>query len=67
MQKLADKAVAELHKDPLHPEKAAEAVGTTVIHADNIQAGRSDTRIGVSKEVSDAIAPLRKGEITPGP
>ena len=24
---LADKAVAELHKDPLHPEKAAEALG----------------------------------------
>jgi peptidyl-prolyl cis-trans isomerase D len=27
MQNLADKAVAELHKDPLHPEKAAEALG----------------------------------------
>jgi peptidyl-prolyl cis-trans isomerase D len=67
MQKLADKAVAELHKDPLHPEKAAEAVGTTVIHADNIQAGDPIPEIGVSKEFTDAIAPLRKGEITAGP
>ena len=67
MQNLADKAVAELHKDPLHPEKAAEALGTTVIHADNIQTGDPIPGIGVSKELSDAVAPLRKGEMTPGP
>jgi len=67
MQNLADKAVAELHKDPLHPEKAAEALGTTVIHADNIQTGDPIPGIGVSKEFSDAIAPLRKGEMTAGP
>src|ERR1035438_2728078 len=67
MQNRADKAVAELHKDPLHPEKAAEALGTTVIHADNIQTGDPIPGIGVSKELSDAVAPLRKGEMTPGP
>jgi peptidyl-prolyl cis-trans isomerase D len=67
MQNIADKAVAELHKDPLHPEKAAEALGTTVIHADNIQTGDPIPGIGVSKELSDAVAPLRKGEMTPGP
>jgi peptidyl-prolyl cis-trans isomerase D len=67
MQNLADKAVAELHKDPLHPEKAAEALGTTVIHADNIQTGDPIPGIGASKEFSDAIAPLRKGEMTAGP
>jgi peptidyl-prolyl cis-trans isomerase D len=67
MQNLADKAVAELHKDPLHPEKAAEAVGTTVIRADNIQTGDPIPGIGVSKELSDAVAPLRKGEMTAGP
>jgi peptidyl-prolyl cis-trans isomerase D len=67
MQKLADKAIAELRKDPLHPEKAAEAVGTTVIRVENAQAGDPIPGIGVSKEVSDAVAPLRKGEITPGP
>jgi peptidyl-prolyl cis-trans isomerase D len=67
LQKLADKAVAELTKDPLHPEKAAEAVGTTVIRADNVQAGEPIPGIGVSKEVTDAVAALRKGEITAGP
>jgi peptidyl-prolyl cis-trans isomerase D len=67
MQNLADKAVAELHKDPLHPEKAAEALGTTLIHADNIQTGDPIPGIGVSKEFSDAVAPLRKGEMTAGP
>ena len=67
MQKLADKAVAELRKDPLHPEKAAEALGTTVISAENIQAGDPIPGIGVSKEISDAVAPLRKGEMTAGP
>jgi peptidyl-prolyl cis-trans isomerase D len=67
MQKLADKLVAELHKDPLHPEKAAEALGTTVIRAENVQAGDPIPGIGVSKEISDAVAPLRKGEMTAGP
>jgi peptidyl-prolyl cis-trans isomerase D len=66
-QRLADLAVAELHKDPLHPEKAAAAVGTVVIHADNIQAGDPIPGIGVSKELNEAIAPLRKGEMTAGP
>jgi peptidyl-prolyl cis-trans isomerase D len=67
MQKLADKAMAELRKDPLHPEKAAEAAGTTVIRADNVQAGDPIPGVGVSKELSDAVAPLRKGEVTSGP
>lgn len=67
MQNLADKAVAELHKDPLHPEKAAEALGTTVIRAEDIQTGDPIPGIGVSKELNDAIAPLRKGEMTAGP
>jgi len=65
MQTLADKLTAELHKDPAHPEKAAQALGTTVITAENLQAGDPIPGVGVSKELSDAIAPLRKGEITP--
>jgi peptidyl-prolyl cis-trans isomerase D len=67
MQKLADTATTELRKDPLHPEKAAEAVGTTVVRAENIQAGDPVPEVGVSKEFNDAIAPLRKGEVTAGP
>ncbi|MGA2714777.1 MAG: peptidyl-prolyl cis-trans isomerase [Bryobacteraceae bacterium] len=63
LQKMADKAAAELHKDPLHPEKAAEAVGTTVITANNIQAGDPIPGVGTVKELTDAITPLHKGEV----
>lgn len=63
LQKEADRAAAEMHQDPAHPEKAAADVGTTLIRADNLQAGDPIPEIGVSKELNDAIAPLRKGEI----
>lgn len=63
MQKLADKGLAELRKDPLHPEKAAAAVGTTLIRADNVQLGDPVPQIGVSKDFNDAIASLRKGDV----
>lgn len=65
MQTLADKLTAELRKDPTHPEKAAAALGTTVMQADNLQAGDPIPGVGASKELSEAIAPLRKGEMTP--
>lgn len=67
MQKLADTVTAELRKDPLHPEKAAAVAGTTVIRAENIQAGDPVPEVGVSKEFNDGIAPLRKGEVIAGP
>ena len=67
MQGLADKAVAECRKDPTHPEKAAEAVGMPLFKADNVQAGDPIPGLGTSKEFSDAVAPLRKGEVTAGP
>jgi peptidyl-prolyl cis-trans isomerase D len=67
LQNLADKAIAELRKDPLHPEKAADAVGGTVIRAENVQAGDPIPGVGASKDFDDATASLRKGEITAGP
>jgi peptidyl-prolyl cis-trans isomerase D len=67
MQNLSDKVVAELRKDPAHPEKAAEAAGTTVIRAENVQAGEPLPLIGPSKEFYDATAALRKGEALAGP
>jgi len=67
LQSLADKATAELRKDPLHPEKAAEAVGTTAIRAENIQAGDPVPGVGVSKEFNDLVGALRKGEAMAGP
>jgi peptidyl-prolyl cis-trans isomerase D len=63
LQKMADKAAAELRKDPMHPEKAAEAIGVAAIHADNIQAGDPLPELGNAKEVNDAIAALHKGEM----
>lgn len=69
MQNLADKAVMELRKDPLHPEKAAAALGpaATYYPASNIQMGDPMPGVGVSREFTDAVSGLRKGEITPGP
>ncbi|MES1258614.1 MAG: peptidyl-prolyl cis-trans isomerase [Acidobacteriota bacterium] len=67
LQALSDKVVAELRKDPTHPEKAAEAAGTTVIRAENLQAGDPIPGVGVSKEFTDATAALRKGEVMAGP
>jgi peptidyl-prolyl cis-trans isomerase D len=67
MQTLSDKAIAELRKDPLHPEKAGEAVGVTAIRAENVQAGDPIPGIGISKEFDDATAALVKGEVTAGP
>jgi len=69
MQTLSDKAVAELRKDPLHPEKAAANLGPAASfeQANNVQAGDPVPGVGVSKEFNDAVASLRKGEVTPGP
>ena len=56
MQNLADKALAELRKDPLHPEKAPKPSARRFrIRADNLQAGDPIPGIGVSKEFSDAV------------
>jgi peptidyl-prolyl cis-trans isomerase D len=69
MQTLADKALAELRKDPLHPEKAAAALGPAASfdQATSVQIGDPVPGVGVSKEFNDAIGSLRKGEVTPGP
>ncbi len=63
LQKMADKAAAELRKDPMHPDKAAESVGVMAIRADNIQAGDPLPEVGNAKEITDAITPLHKGEM----
>ncbi|MDQ1472018.1 MAG: peptidyl-prolyl cis-trans isomerase [Bryobacterales bacterium] len=67
MQGLSDKVVAQLRKDPAHPETAAALAGTTVIQANNIQSGDPIPGVGPSKEFTDATAALRKGEVMAGP
>jgi peptidyl-prolyl cis-trans isomerase D len=67
MQSLSDKVIAQLRKDPAHPETAAALAGTTVIEAKNIQSGDPIPGVGASKEFTDATASMRKGEVTAGP
>lgn len=64
MQKLADQAVAALRKDSLHPEKAANDVHAQLVRADNIVPGDPIPQIGVSKEFEEALAILKKGEVS---
>lgn len=65
MQTLADKTIAGLRQDPMHPEKTAEAVGGTFVHLDN--ANDPIPGAGLSKDLTDAVSALHKGEVTLGP
>lgn len=67
MQSLADKVLAQLRKDPSHPDAAATLAATTVVHAENVQGGDPIPGVGPSKEFTDATAGLRKGEVMAGP
>lgn len=67
MQELSDKAIAALHKDSTHPDQVGQALGIPVTHADHIAAGDPIPGIGVAKEFNDAVASLRKGDVTAGP
>jgi peptidyl-prolyl cis-trans isomerase D len=67
MQNLSDKAVAGLRQDPAHPEKTADAVGGTLVQVPDIEASEPIPGIGVSRELFDAVAALKKGEVTLGP
>ena len=66
LEKLADKVVDALRRDPTHPEKAAELAGATVQKAENIQTGDPIPGIGTSKEVDTAVFSLKKGEAMAG-
>ena len=67
MQSLADKAVSELRKNPASFEQVAQSLGLQALRADNVQPGEAIPGIGVSKDFDDAVAALRKGEVTSGP
>jgi peptidyl-prolyl cis-trans isomerase D len=66
MQSLADKAVAELRKTK-NADQVAQSLGLAAIHADNVQAGDPLPLLGPSKDFDQAVASLRKGEVTSGP
>jgi peptidyl-prolyl cis-trans isomerase D len=62
---LADKAAADLRKDPSHPETVAAEVKEPLLRAENIGPGDSLPQIGPSHEFDQAVAALNKNEVTP--
>jgi peptidyl-prolyl cis-trans isomerase D len=64
MQQQSDKVQAALAKDPLHPEQVAAALGVQYAKAENVGPGDPLPEVGVNKDFQDAIAALKKGEIS---
>lgn len=65
VQTLSDQARAALGKDPQAAEKVARDLNLEVARADKIGPGDLIPTIGVSRDLEDAIASLRKGEVSP--
>ena len=65
LQNISDKAQAALQKDPDHPDKVAADLGMEVVHADGVTAGQPVPGVGVNPDFEQAIATLKKGEVSP--
>ena len=65
MQQLADRAAADLKKDPTHPEKAAQDVKGELVPAQNIKPGDAFPQLGLNPELQTDIATLKVGGVTP--
>jgi len=64
MQKIGDQAQTALQKDPTHPEKVAADLGMQLVRADGLVAGKPVPEIGTAPDFDQAIAPLKKGEVS---
>ena len=64
LQRASDRAQATLQKDPDHPEKVAADFGMELVHADGYSSGDPLPAVGVSADFDQAIAPLKKGEVS---
>ena len=64
MQQVSDKAQAELQKDPAHPEKVAAQYGMQLVRVDDYTAGKPLDELGPSAEFDQAVAALKKGEVS---
>jgi peptidyl-prolyl cis-trans isomerase D len=64
LQQIADKAQSALQKDPAHPEKVAADLNMQLIRADGVEAGKPVPEIGTAPDFDQAIAPLKKGEVS---
>jgi peptidyl-prolyl cis-trans isomerase D len=65
MQTLSDQARAALSKAPQSAENVARDLNLELVKADKIGPGDLIPTLGVSREIEDAIASLRKGEVSP--
>jgi hypothetical protein len=65
MQQISDNAQAALQKDPTHPEKVAADLGMELVHADGVEPGRPLPEVGLDQNFDQAIASLKKGEVSP--
>jgi peptidyl-prolyl cis-trans isomerase D len=65
MQNLSDQARAALVKDPKAAEKIAGDLKLQLVRADKVGPDEPLPGIGTSRELLDAISPLRRNEVTP--
>jgi peptidyl-prolyl cis-trans isomerase D len=61
---LADKAAADLRKDPTHADAVAAAVKEPLLRAENVAPGEALPQIGPSKEFDQAVSGLAKNGVT---
>jgi peptidyl-prolyl cis-trans isomerase D len=64
MQQISDKVQTALQKDPANPEKVAAQFNMQVLRFNGISAGSSLPEIGASPDFDQAIAGLKKGEVS---
>ncbi len=64
MQQIEDKAQPMLQKDPLHPEKVAQAFNMQIVPVTDVEAGKPVAEIGPSPDFDQAITGLKKGEVS---
>ena len=64
MQQIADRAQAELRKDPTHPEKVASEFSMEVVKADGVEPGKEVPGLGASPDFDQSLTGLKKGDIS---
>ena len=64
MNKISDMAQTVLQKDPAHPEKVAADLNMQLVRVDAYAAGQTVKEIGASPDFAEAVAALKKGEVS---
>jgi peptidyl-prolyl cis-trans isomerase D len=64
MNQISDTAQAVLQKDPAHPEKVAADLNMQLVRVDGYAAGQTIKEISPSPDFDQAVATLKKGEVS---